>query len=248
MLRNEVKQGQVWIMLVMLFAAAVLVGNAPQVEAAKKVRLYPYEIVAVTGRTGGELDSVWKPTDNFETHLITKGNLGVYKWMFDPGHGDSTTYGVDSLGGASNSDGLMYDTLDFYFHVLDYDGGWIGLGIDEWANGHGDADSMRVEYVVELGTKMGNNGVFISNRSLAVKERGIGVTHKDTITFDAQADDSTHVFSLAYEVEGGASVDSTLFLDWVRLRYVIVDSALILDQINDHEYEFRAFMLVKEEY
>lgn len=239
---------QIWITVVLLFVAAVMVLNAPNVEAAKKVRLYPYEIVAVTGKTGGVVDSIWHPTDNYETHPISKGNLGVYKWMFDPAHGDSATNGVDSLGGASNSDGLLYDTLDFYFHTLDYDGGWIGLGIQNWANGHGDTDSMRVEYVVELGTKMGNDGVFMPLRALAVQERGIGAAHTDTITFDAQADDTTHMFSLAYEVEGGASVDSTLFLDWVRLRYVICDSALILDQVNDHEYEFRAFMLVKEEY
>lgn len=242
------KKGQIWIGLVMLFVAAVLVANAPQVEAAKKVRLYPYEIVAVTGKTGGAIDSVWYPIDNNEVHPVSKGNLGVYRWMFDPGHGDSATYGVDSLPVGSASDGLLYDTLDFYFHVLDYDAGWIGLGIQEWANGHGDNDSMRVEYVVELGTKMGNDGTFIPLRALQVQERGIGTQHTDTITFDAQADDSVHMFALTAEVEGGSNVDSTLFLDWVRLRYVICDSALILDQINDHEYQFRAFMLVKEEY
>lgn len=242
------KERQIWIALVMLFVAVLLVSTAPQVEAAKKVRLYPYEIVAVTGRTGGDIDSVWRPLDNFEVHPISKGNAGVYLWKFDPGHGDSLTYGVDSLGGASNSDGLMYDTLDFYFHVLDYDAGWIGFGIFDWANGHGDNDSMRVEIQVELGTKMGNKGAFMPLRALGVQERGFGTDPVDTITFDAEADDTLHVLSLKHEIVGGGDVDSTLLLDWVRLRYVIVDSALIFDWINVHDYEFRAFMLVKEEY
>ena len=244
----NVSRGQIWISLVMLFVAAVLLGNMPQVEAAKKVRLYPYKIVAVTGRTGGDIDSVMKPIDNNEVHPISKGNAGVYIWKYDPAHGDSAANGVDSLGGASNSDGLMYDTLDFYFHILDYDDAWIGLGLKNWANGHGDTDSMRVEYVVELGTNMGNKGVLFPLRALAVQERGVGTDPVDTITFDAQADDTLHIFSLAHEQILGTNAppDSTLFFDWVRLRYVIVDSALILDQINDHDYEFRAFMLVKE--
>ncbi len=241
------KKKNIWITVVMLFVAAVLLSNVEQVEAAKKVRLYPYKIVAVTGRTGGAIDSVMYPLDNYEVHPISKGNAGVYIWKYDPAHGDSATNGVDSLG-AGNSTGLMYDTLDFYFHTLDWDAGWIGLGIDEWANGHGDNDSMRVEIEAQLGTNMGNKGTFIALRALGVQERGLGTDPVDTITFDAQADDSLHVLSLKHEIVGGGDVDSTLFLDWLRLRYVIVDSALILDQINDHDYEFRAFMLVKEEY
>ena len=238
---------QIWIAVVMLFVAAVLISNAPQVEAAKKVRLFPYKIVAVTGRTGGDIDSVWKPLDNFEVHLINKGNAGVYTWAYDPGHGDSATHGVDSLG-AGNSTGLFYDTLDFYFHVLDYDGGWLGYGIADWDSLHDDTDSANIVITAELGTMMGNRGEFFSLRVMDTQERGIGTDPADTITYSSLAEDSLFVLSLAHEVEGGSGVDSTLFLDWLRLRYVMCDSALILDQINDQVLQYRAFMIVKEEY
>lgn len=238
---------QIWIAVVVLCIGAVLVWNVPEVDAAKKTRLYPYEIVAVTGKTGGALDSMWKPTDNNEVHPVSKGNLGIYSWTYDPAHGDSATNGVDSLG-SGNSTGLFYDTLDFYFHILDYDGGWLGYGIADWDSLHGNTDTARVEVTAELGTKMGNAGDFFMLRALATQERGIGAAHVDTITYSSLAEDSLFVLSLKHDVEGGSDVDSTLFLDWLRLRYVICDSALILDQVNDQVMKFRAFMIVKEEY
>jgi hypothetical protein len=237
-----------WIVAIgIVLVAIVLFVITPVGEAAKKVRLYPYKIVAVTGETGGVYDSVWYPTDNSIAHTIFSGHRGIYDWTYDPAHGDSATNGVDSLG-VGNSTGLFYDTLDFYFHILDYDGGWLGYGIANWDSLHGNTDTARVEVTAELGTEMGNNGTFFMLKALATQERGIGAAHVDTITFSSLAEDSLFVLSLKHEVEGGSDVDSTLFLDWLRLRYVICDSALILDQVNDQAMQFRAFMIVKEEY
>lgn len=217
-------------------------------EAAKKKVLFPYKMVGVTAKWGGTVDSVIDITDNDISDLMKKADQGTYIWDYMPGHGDSSTYGIDSLGGASNSDGLFYDTLDFFFDVTDYDAGWLGYGIANYDSIHGDTDSSYIQIEAALGTSLGNSGVFYPIRLIGIQERGIGTGTLDTITFSEVHDDSLFPIPLDYDIPGGIDADSTLFLDKLRLRYILCDSALVGDQENDYSIEFRAWMLVKEEF
>jgi hypothetical protein len=231
---------KVFVGMLACLLITLLVANT--LDAAKKVNLYPYKVVLVNGRTGGAVDSVIKPLDNDISDPLAKAAQGIYECTFDPAHGDSSTNGVDSL-----TTGLHYDSVQVYFDISDYDGGWLGYGLYDWDStaGNADVDSHRIEVNVQLGTEMGNSGVFYPFRSMAIQDRGADSDHLDTIVCCME---SLYVVPFNFDVEGGVEADSTLFLDKLRITYQVADSALVGDAVNTKSIWFRAYILAKEEY
>lgn len=235
------KQRQIWIAMVLLFVAAILVSSTPQ--AAKKTVLYPYKMV-VENAAGTFFDSTITITDNvdYQTGHLSKQQQGRYAHTYRVGHRDSVQ-------------DLVFDTVDFYFNILDYDAGMIGYGITGYAHPeqHDDSGSIQWAVTVELGTELSSGGNFQKLRGLTLQEHGIGTDEVDTIAYDKLINDSIFFINIAEELPGTTDADSSWMLcsDKIRLRLVYKDSSQSsADTLFDDGWTFlyRAFMLVREEY
>ncbi len=242
----NVSRGQIWISLVMLFVAAVLLGNMPQVEAAKKVVLYPYKMV-VEKAGGTYFDSTIMLTDNedYVTGHPSKQIQGFYTHTWRTDHRDSGALA------------LVWDTTDFYFDIKDYDAGAIGYGISDYTVTGDDSTTHFWLVTAALGTEMGGLG-FVPIRYISLKEHGIAGTGANTYTDTLLGEgsmghkDSLALVNISKNLVGGTDADSSWMrvCDKLRLRILDKDSSQVLDKIGlvRHTFNYRAFMLVREEY
>jgi hypothetical protein len=234
---------QSWaIAFVMLFVAAVIVANAPDVGASGKTILFPYE-QRVEQTAAPYNDSIITLNDNVVTHALFKSRMGQYQHRYRFDHRDSAKT-------------LTFDTCDFYFDITDYDAGVIGYGIAGYDHPeiHDDSGSIQWAVTVELGTELGGGG-FQKLRGLGVQEHGIGTDEVDTIAYDKTIAQGDTIFfiNIAEELPGQTDADSSWMLcaDKVRLRLVYKDSTQgTTDTLFDDGWTFlyRAFMLVRQEY